>query len=190
MKKLFTMFLGLCLVAGIMSSCKKGANDPFLSLKSRNARITGTWELSSYEYESTYASTSFGCFNNSSKTSSFDGTTITESSTSNDCYGHLNVSSEKYAYSITMEISNDGSYTQTVLKNGKEDISTGYWWWLSNKKNKSGIKFGCCSDNYIDRLKDKEMVWINDSGFSDTDPNNDDFQKNEYSSNHKWTKKK
>ena len=34
----------------VISSCKKGDNDPFLSLYSRTARLAGEWEIQSYEY--------------------------------------------------------------------------------------------------------------------------------------------
>ena len=33
----------------ILPSCKKGENDPFISLKSRDARITAKWKLTKIE---------------------------------------------------------------------------------------------------------------------------------------------
>ncbi len=42
--------------AGLMlatPSCKKGENDPFLSLSSRKARVAGDWEMTDYAYTST-----------------------------------------------------------------------------------------------------------------------------------------
>ena len=39
--------------AGLMlatPSCKKGENDPFMSLSSRKARFAGTWDMTAYEY--------------------------------------------------------------------------------------------------------------------------------------------
>lgn len=49
MKKTILMFAA----AGLMlatPSCKKGENDPFMSLSSRKARVSGEWMLSGYEY--------------------------------------------------------------------------------------------------------------------------------------------
>ena len=35
-------------------SCKKGDNDPILSLRTRKNRLTGTWNVESYEFTSTF----------------------------------------------------------------------------------------------------------------------------------------
>lgn len=54
-------------------SCKKGENDPFLSLSSRKARISGEWKIASYEAEYHNANGNDSWHN----TSSFDGTKVT-----------------------------------------------------------------------------------------------------------------
>jgi hypothetical protein len=52
--------LRLLVIAVLVSSlaslngCRKGEEDPFLSLRSRKARIAGTWTATSYEESSTY----------------------------------------------------------------------------------------------------------------------------------------
>lgn len=49
MKKLIILSLGaVALTAGI-SSCKKGENDPFLSMKSRKSRLAGEWTVTKME---------------------------------------------------------------------------------------------------------------------------------------------
>lgn len=67
----------LMLAAGALllatPSCKKGENDPFLSLSSRKARISGEWNVSSFESESHNYDGSDSWHN----TQSFDGTKIT-----------------------------------------------------------------------------------------------------------------
>lgn len=46
MKKITVLFLAVsALTAGFVSSCKKGKDDPFLSLRSRKARVEGEWKL-------------------------------------------------------------------------------------------------------------------------------------------------
>ena len=45
MQKASWMVLGAILLTGIISSCKKGEEDPFLSLRSRKARLAGEWTL-------------------------------------------------------------------------------------------------------------------------------------------------
>lgn len=63
-------------VSGLMlatPSCKKGENDPGLSLSSRKARISGEWNVASYESENHTVDGSDSWHN----TSSFDGSNIT-----------------------------------------------------------------------------------------------------------------
>lgn len=79
--------LTLSLFILILVSCKKGEEDPFLSLKTRNSRITGTWTLKSLEQESNMFErlTFTNEVNNDvqivetdmSSSSTFDGTTLT-----------------------------------------------------------------------------------------------------------------
>jgi hypothetical protein len=45
MKKLKIALITLLLAVLILPSCKKGENDPFLSLHSRKARVVGEWTL-------------------------------------------------------------------------------------------------------------------------------------------------
>ena len=53
MKKTMLAFLAVGLLVAT-PSCKKGENDPFLSLKSRKARIAGDWLITGYDYDNTY----------------------------------------------------------------------------------------------------------------------------------------
>lgn len=50
MTKYWRTFI-LISIIGLTVSCKKGENDPFLSLQSRKARMHGDWDMSSYEYK-------------------------------------------------------------------------------------------------------------------------------------------
>ncbi len=51
MKKIlsFTLVAAMLFSIPFINGCKKGEDDPFLSLRSRDSRITGTWKLDSYE---------------------------------------------------------------------------------------------------------------------------------------------
>lgn len=53
MKKTMLAFLAVGLLVAT-PSCKKGENDPFLSLKSRKARIAGDWLITGYDLDRTY----------------------------------------------------------------------------------------------------------------------------------------
>jgi len=55
MKKYLSIVLLISVVLGTftLSSCKKGPNDPFISLRSRKARMVGDWTIAKYSYERT-----------------------------------------------------------------------------------------------------------------------------------------
>lgn len=48
-KKIFIASLMAIMVAGTFTSCKKGSDDPEISLKTRKDRFTNTWTLVKYE---------------------------------------------------------------------------------------------------------------------------------------------
>lgn len=54
-KNKFNLFIALILTltVSVLPSCKKGSDDPAISFKSRNSRITNTWNLTKYEKNST-----------------------------------------------------------------------------------------------------------------------------------------
>lgn len=77
-KNIFIAIAATALVMPLFNGCKKGAEDPFLSLKSREKRIEGTWTLKSVDY--TYTSETKSNTNNtvnSDNSTSSDNTTYT-----------------------------------------------------------------------------------------------------------------
>jgi hypothetical protein len=90
MKKTILMFAA----AGLMlatPSCKKGENDPFLSLSSRKARVAGEWDVTGYEFMSNNvesdgdSQSSTGSLSNNvitfTNSSTSGGTTVTNTNT-------------------------------------------------------------------------------------------------------------
>jgi hypothetical protein len=75
MKKTLVLGLSIILLAGGSSSCKKGENDPFMLLRSRKARVSGEWIVSSAEI----ISNSTGWY----ESSSYDGKTETTTTITN-----------------------------------------------------------------------------------------------------------
>ncbi|MEX2597584.1 MAG: hypothetical protein WEC59_11700 [Salibacteraceae bacterium] len=95
MKK--TLIYGLLLIF-LMPSCRKGDEDPFLSLRTRKNRLTGNWKLESYE-----VSKSFGSVRS-----------IKYDKEANEIeYIYEDSTAEVRSYSRFMEFSNNGSYTIT-----------------------------------------------------------------------------
>lgn len=103
MRKLLLSTISLALIAGSFTSCKKGEEDPFLSFRSRDARITGTWELS--EHTSTR-------------------TTTTMETTSNDVNSNSNVFEETEVMSETYNGSN--WTTTTSIESTENDTESNY----------------------------------------------------------------
>lgn len=148
------------LAVALLGSCRKGESDPFLSLRSRNARITGTWNLSSQITTSLNTSVSAGVTTVDSLTTSFDGTTLS---------ALTNGITTTAPYSLTIEILKNGSYKSTLNNELGSLVRWGSWWWLNSKKRKVRIAF----DNglgsfHISRLKNKELVLMTDSTTTNT----------------------
>lgn len=97
-----------------LDSCKKGENDPFLSLHSRKARMVGEWKLSAGEVTKTSGSTSTKyVFTDAQVT-----VTIGSVSSSN-------------AHNETLSIAKDGTFKYTVVdtqgSNTDTDTYEGTW---------------------------------------------------------------
>lgn len=186
------IFIGLFAIVGT-SSCKKGDNDPFLSLKSRNARITGVWELTNSDYESKTEQTySDGCRETYKRDDSFDGTVVTQySSSSYSCYGgYFSEGTETTIYSRTLEIMKDGKYKISITTDNDVYESTGDWWWINSKKKKVRIAFDDDYDSYyIDMLKNNEMVFKQENKSHETSGSGYKYDF-ESSLVEQWTKKK
>ena len=147
MKKNF-LFIALGLVMGstVLTGCKKGENDPFLSLKSRDARITENWKLTAVD--GTATSTGFmGTVN--TELDKFDGTTWTYT---------YNGSATTYSYALTIEIKKDGTFESTEVNNGDTETKKGDWYWIDSKKNKTGIALNGFGTFEVNGLKSKELI--------------------------------
>ena len=112
-------FLVLLIIIGIiLSSCKKGDGDPFLSLRSRKARITGEWWVSSltstYSYTNKKYETSYDGVNKkvvyTVKDTLINGVTTNYSST------------QAFAGQTHIDLKKDGSY---FYNETFQDVSTG-----------------------------------------------------------------
>jgi hypothetical protein len=121
MKKI-TNLLFFALLIGTLSECKKGEDDPFISLRRRKARVVGDWKLTSGTSTSTNNST------NSTETETY---TYTENSfVYADNYtsgGSTNVINDAGVYSLKIEFKKDGTFTWTELKDTYISTVSGDW---------------------------------------------------------------
>ena len=189
MKKVLTLALGLAIVGGSMTSCKKGENDPFMSLKSRKARVAGEWVMSASESTRTTTQTFSGVSTTTTTTTVYDGTTETRTET---VAGQTpTVTTSSYVQEMTFE--KDGTFTQTYTSGGSTWTSKGNWAFLTKSKEAELKKkeaillsvtsststpgtatstYGAFEDGQvlmIDQLKSKEMIILDNSSWSDTD---------------------
>lgn len=152
------------LVLTTITGCKKGENDPFLSLKSRKARISGEWKLS----EGTVANTS-----SDNGTTDSQITTYTGTSASFD--------GDIVAYTETLTIDKDGTFEVKIVQDGDPYTVRGNWFFSGKSKDadlkkKEAIIFseteyistsgvskytGLYGDQLlmIDQLKNKEIIF-------------------------------
>ena len=177
---LLLLFFALTL---IVPSCRKGENDPLISLRTRKARVTGLWKLES----GTYNYVSPGIINLEVE---YDGENATE---------RLNGKfKEAYDYSIEFKISKNNTFERVIVARGFSKTEKGNWFF--NKKSKelglknkeaiilsftsvesSGITTtysGARSDEIlvIDRLKNDELIFKDEKTFSSTTTDTEKYE--------------
>lgn len=125
MKKLLISALILMLVVPF-SGCKKGEEDPGISLRSRDSRVEGTWKLSkieSTETEVDKTSTSTDTeITTTTITIAYDGTDITTTTLVKDESGgttESNITKIVDTYSVSVTINKDNTYTYNTSKTNK-----------------------------------------------------------------------
>jgi hypothetical protein len=189
-KKIFYFALIAIIIAGMstVTSCKKGENDPFLSLRSRKARITGEWKLSQGTITSSFTSGSLS----GSSTQIYTGSTCTSDGNT-------------YSYSENLTIKKDGTYEVVIVDDGFVYTVKGLWFFAGkikdlDIKNKEAVVFSeqqynesGYSETYkglyggdvmiIDQLKNKEIIfkgsfsYAGASGSTGTDTYDRTFEK-------------
>lgn len=137
-KQFFAIGLIVLIIAGSLTGCKKGSEDPFLSLRSRKARLTGVWNLSGADYSV--------IGKNTTETYNFDNPTSIMQYTYQASI--LNFS-ENYKYSRVLTINSDDTFTdvETESSDGlKTTTIIGYWYFAPavsdlDIKNKERVVF-------------------------------------------------
>ena len=150
MKKSIAL-LGMALLvftSVLITGCKKGEDDPFISLKSRDARITAKWKLTKAEGTSTntFAGTTY------TTTSNFNGTVYTITYSSGDV--------DSYSYALEMEILKGGEMTSSETEDGEITTAKDIWFWTNNTSDKTGIYLGSIDGGIfnVQGLSSKELI--------------------------------
>ena len=195
MKKSIILGLSVIALAVNLTSCKKGENDPFLSLSSRKARLAGEWTLTKETYDRVYNGNNGISDYVQTTTSTYDGTiktgsetTVTNGQTVTDA-----LTPEIYTKQFTIE--KNGTFILTTISvDGTEKVE-GNWVFLGKNKStklkkKEAISLSFSKTTYtdangvttttssqdlegwvfaIDQLKKKEFVLIDESSNTNQD---------------------
>jgi hypothetical protein len=168
------------------TSCRKGEEDPAISFRSRDARITETWKLTGQESTTIYDTVTTDKINGTihGRTeikSSLSGSTFTTTTTSERTVAGKTVTN-------TYTSSGNGNTILTIEKNGKftwesasgsdgnQTVSEtgGAWYWVSDTRSKSQISmYGQIFD--VVGLSGKELILRqsenNESGYTNAADN-------------------
>ncbi|MBI3136835.1 MAG: hypothetical protein HYZ14_19325 [Bacteroidetes bacterium] len=164
----------LMLAAGALllatPSCKKGENDPFLSLSSRKARVAGEWDVTGYTFTSTNTESN-GDSQSSNKTMSGDVITST--------YSDFDQSSGTTTTSTSTTTLNDGSYTfekdgtyKATWNTTTVSVQTQDWFGVTYTYTYTTVSTWSESGNWSfvgkvkDEYKNKERIVVNTTSTS------------------------
>lgn len=134
MKKIALLTLAAFLIAGAVSSCKKGEDDPFLSIRSRKARLAGEWTLTKMEGKKTTSSGGISTV----ITKNFTGSALT-TVTAVTVMGTTVSSSDTTVFSQAYTFEKNGTYSRTDT--GEDGITSIEGTWIfAGKSKKNELK--------------------------------------------------
>lgn len=175
----------------LFSECKKGPDDPFISLRTRKARVVGDWKLSSGSRtdERTYNNGTSTIQNDNSSTT-YDGNNYTY--VLSQLFGSSPYQqTESGTFTMKMRFKKDGSFEIEQTKDGDVTTTKGTWNFtgkVGDNENKEQILLhytyyadgnstnNITSGNQTDQaysireLRNKKMVLVAESGGTDTFP--------------------
>ena|ERR1035438_9079422 len=148
----------LLIFAFTNNGCKKGADDPFLSFRSRNSRLVKNWTLTSSNYTQTIVNTSPASTSTTTKT--FNGGVLTIVNASG--------TTTTESYSLHLDFDKNGSIlNMDEIANAVANNMSNYWEWGNDKSNKeqlithSSVSIMPAGIYYIDKLEGHTVLLTN-----------------------------
>jgi len=152
-------------LTSIVGCSKKGEDDPFLSFKSRDARLAGEWALTSVDASTKSTSVYKGTTTETSSETTYSGKEQTTTRSKGDPI------TTKYTLSLVIE--KNGTITYTYEGFNTKDVSTGIstiqgsWNWETTGKRKSAINIDITGPSAfplmgtwdVSQLKNKEIIF-------------------------------
>lgn len=171
MKNFKLILAAVAIVASSLSvsSCKKGANDPAVSFRSRDARLVGKWKLTGMNHKQVSTSVSGSTVTITETTTTYDNGVQTIKSGGS-------ASTSKFDFFATFEKGGEyGSYSDYFNTSGQltsHNEGEGAWSWVNNNKNKSVIAIfqftsgdlianvggGGLGNLEVDQLKNNDLI--------------------------------
>lgn len=119
--------ISMLIIAGmiIFTGCKKGENDPFLSLSSRTKRLCQEWELTAAKTTTTEVSESAS----GTSVSTYNGSIMTIIS-SYTMGSFTMTDTTTYPYTHEIEFAKDGTFKEVTNADGNVENGKGIWSWM------------------------------------------------------------
>lgn len=162
MKKYIYLIFAILFLT-VFPNCKKGDNDPFLSFRSRDSRITGKWKVVNYEYVEINGDDNFSLILN--------GSTITQTDNGNIT---------SYPFSSNLEILENGTYKSTSNINGEISNTINTWHWFDDTHKKTRLLLEDGGVFVVDRLTNNELVLKSNEQYSSSSSGSSNFQNYSY----------
>ncbi len=115
------LFISSVISLFTFSDCKKGVDDPFISLRTRKARLTGDWKMSSGSLKRT--DTRFNSTYWVSFSTDYDGSTYKTTTTNKSGI----YETKQGTYSLRIIFKKDGGFEMTEETDGNTVVSKGNW---------------------------------------------------------------
>jgi hypothetical protein len=112
-KSLFYLII-LSLIFPLLESCKKGENDPFLSLSSRKSRVEGTWTVSKMTATNTSSTLMGATALITNATMSYDGQTATAEVSAGSSGSTPTTSYDTMYYTSSYTFAKEGTFESTM----------------------------------------------------------------------------
>lgn len=123
MPKNMQILLCSLLIAGTFSGCKKGEDDPALSLYSRKARLAGEWTLK----QRTLKYVEQGMYSSFSLTSVYADGLVNETVIMAETPWPADTNQSSFAYAQTNTFEKDGSYQEVTVGPNGTSTEEGVW---------------------------------------------------------------
>ena len=158
MRKIIILSTFLLTASFSFISCRKGAEDPFISLRSRQNRLVGEWKLVNIEGKK---------ITSTNRTSGGSVSVVITTNYADSVKTVLDdITNKDSVYFETLNIKDDGSFSDTIKSRHIKATSLEYssvrvvsnnWYWLDSKKKKTGIALVGIGEYQIIRLSTKEL---------------------------------